>query len=146
MISRQEISREVKPKIDLSPCHVCWRKPTEKAHLDAYGDCEGCGHRTCFVCMRVCEGLGGVRDEGIGDGTFSFEFESPIGVDGEGWQAYGGDGGIGQGEAKEEGKRVWDRDRIEGHRGRICSRCCVERGAEGDVWCLGCLRAEEGMS
>jgi hypothetical protein len=35
---------------------------------------------------------------------------------------------------------------IEGHRGRICSRCCVERGAEGDVWCLGCLRTEEGMS
>jgi hypothetical protein len=30
------------------------------------------------------------------------------------------------------------------HRGRICSRCCVERGTEGEVWCLGCLRAEGG--
>lgn len=30
------------------------------------------------------------------------------------------------------------------HRGMICSRCCVERGADGEVRCLGCLRAEEG--
>lgn len=31
------------------------------------------------------------------------------------------------------------------HKGMICSRCCVERGAEGEVWCLGCLRAEEAV-
>ena len=30
------------------------------------------------------------------------------------------------------------------HRGKVCSRCCVERGSEGEVWCLGCLRAEDG--
>lgn len=140
-IERGEITQETKGKIDLRSCHVCWRKPTEKAHLDAYADCEGCGERTCFVCMRVCEGLGVVRDERIGDGRFSFGFDG----EGHGWQAFGGDGGT-DGESTEEERRVWDRDRIEGHRGRVCSRCCVERGSEGDVWCLGCLRAEERMS
>lgn len=32
----------------------------------------------------------------------------------------------------------------QGHKGMVCSRCCVERGTEGEVWCLGCLRAERG--
>jgi hypothetical protein len=31
-----------------------------------------------------------------------------------------------------------------GHRGMVCSQCCVERGADGEVRCLGCLRAEKG--
>lgn len=30
------------------------------------------------------------------------------------------------------------------HRGIICSQCCVERGIDGEVRCLGCLRAEKG--
>ncbi len=34
----------------------------------------------------------------------------------------------------------------EQHKGMICSRCCVERGTEGEVWCLGCLRMEEDGS
>ncbi|KAE9373423.1 hypothetical protein N431DRAFT_406906 [Stipitochalara longipes BDJ] len=130
----------VKPKIDLSPCHVCWRKPTDKSQLDSYAYCEGCGARTCFVCMRVCEGVGDFRSTmrgiGIGDGAFSFEFENPVHGQGETFERGG----------EEEGKKAWQKDRIEGHRGRICSRCCLERGAEGDVWCLGCLRTEDGMS
>jgi hypothetical protein len=28
------------------------------------------------------------------------------------------------------------------HKRMICSRCCVERGTEGEVCCLGCLMAE----
>lgn len=31
-----------------------------------------------------------------------------------------------------------------GHRKKICSRCCVERGPDGDVVCLGCLPFVEG--
>jgi hypothetical protein len=90
--------------------------------------------------MRVCEGVGALQTSrmgiGIGDGAFSFEFENP--VDGQGRRF-----GV---EDEDEGKKAWQKDRIEGHRERICSRCCVERGAEGDVWCLGCLRTEDGMS
>jgi hypothetical protein len=129
-----------KGKIDLSPCHICWRKPTDKSQLDSYAYCEGCGERTCFVCMRVCEGAAALQSSrmgiGVGDGAFSFELDSPAGLDEHGVHFEG---------AGEEGRKAWQRDRIEGHRGRICSRCCVERGAEGDVWCLGCLRTEEGM-
>lgn len=28
------------------------------------------------------------------------------------------------------------------HRRIVCSKCCVERGPDGEVVCLGCLRAE----
>lgn len=31
-----------------------------------------------------------------------------------------------------------------GHRRVICSQCCVERGSEGDVVCLGCLAGMRG--
>ncbi|PMD56578.1 uncharacterized protein K444DRAFT_616429 [Hyaloscypha bicolor E] len=137
-----------RPKIDLSPCHVCWRKPTDKSQLDSYAYCEGCGERTCFVCMRVCEGVGGLESRRmgiiVGDGAFSFELDNPVAVDRQDWQTCSG--GSGEEGREEEGRRAWYKDMIEGHRGRICSRCCVERGAEGDVWCLGCLRTEEGMS
>lgn len=34
---------------------------------------------------------------------------------------------------------TWDRGRGRGHWGRICSQCCVERGPQGEVVCLGCL-------
>lgn len=30
-----------------------------------------------------------------------------------------------------------------GHKAMICSACCVERGRDGEVRCLGCLTAEE---
>jgi hypothetical protein len=39
----------------LRPCHVCWRRPTTRAVLDGYADCEGCGSRTCYICLRECE-------------------------------------------------------------------------------------------
>jgi hypothetical protein len=39
----------------LRPCHICHRRPTTRAVLDGYIDCEDCGSRTCFICMRECE-------------------------------------------------------------------------------------------
>ena len=29
------------------------------------------------------------------------------------------------------------------HRAMVCSRCCVERGPDGEVRCLGCLMEEK---
>lgn len=34
---------------------------------------------------------------------------------------------------------IWDRGRGRGHWDRICSQCCVEKGPQGEVVCLGCL-------
>ena len=47
-------------------------------------------------------------------------------------------------ERGDEKQGPWGEGVVETHRGMICSRCCVERGMEGEVWCLGCLRMEEG--
>ncbi|KXX80533.1 hypothetical protein MMYC01_202596 [Madurella mycetomatis] len=37
-------------------CHICFRKPTKKSDLDSFADCQGCGQRTCYVCIRECLG------------------------------------------------------------------------------------------
>lgn len=37
------------------------------------------------------------------------------------------------------GGGTWGRGEGRGHRGRICSQCCVELGTQGEVRCLGCL-------
>lgn len=41
----------------LSPCHICHRRPTTTLVLDSFADCAHCGSRTCYVCLRQCEGL-----------------------------------------------------------------------------------------
>lgn len=40
----------------LRPCHICHRRPTTRAVLDAYADCELCGERSCYICLRECNG------------------------------------------------------------------------------------------
>ncbi|KAF7868469.1 hypothetical protein EAF04_005000 [Stromatinia cepivora] len=100
--------------MDLRACHICRRKPTVKKELDAFANCEGCAKRTCWVCIREC--LGG--------------WGGKMGMVEEG-------GGMDEG--KDEG---WGGKGMQ-HRGMVCSRCCVERGTEGEVLCLGCLRVEE---
>jgi len=32
--------------------------------------------------------------------------------------------------------KAWEHHRV------VCSRCCIEKGADGEVRCFGCLRAE----
>jgi len=32
------------------------------------------------------------------------------------------------------------------HKDKICSACCVERGEDGDVFCVGCVEEEEEWS
>ncbi|KAL4923766.1 uncharacterized protein BDV17DRAFT_276167 [Aspergillus undulatus] len=39
----------------LRPCHICHRRPTTKELLEAYADCDLCGQRACFVCLRQCD-------------------------------------------------------------------------------------------
>jgi hypothetical protein len=116
-----------KKSVDLSPCHICRRKPTVRSELDAFANCRGCGKRTCYVCIRECLGsaVAVSKDTEMIDAlSFSLQREESL---------------------KEEGDDTRNQDRTwgTGHRGMVCSRCCVERGTEGEVWCLGCLRVEE---
>ncbi|TPX16674.1 uncharacterized protein E0L32_003615 [Thyridium curvatum] len=131
----------------LRPCHICHRKPTKKSDLDSFADCEGCAQRTCYVCMRKCLGwrqAADRQDDDDDDGqqaaSQSFHMEdappphSPPPDENE------------QAPQQQQHhhhqhreKPGWAGGRGGGHRQMVCSRCCVERGRDGDVVCLGCL-------
>jgi len=103
-------------KADLSACHICRRKPTLKKELEDYVDCESCGNRTCAVCIRECLGFGSAGEE-CAENRIQY--------------------------ARDCGQCVNKGGLEHGHKGLICSRCCVERGEDGEVWCLGCLKTEQ---
>lgn len=154
----------------LGPCHICHRKPTKKNELDSYADCEGCGERTCYVCIRECLGWKTtghadrfdrevlMRDqdhrdeeeqerqqqheqyEGTGQNRLdqSFSMEDVPSEDNQQQDLQRNESEADQDPTKRGG--TWG-DGNRGHRGRICSQCCVENGPEGEVICLGCLES-----
>ncbi|KAB5563477.1 hypothetical protein GE09DRAFT_785257 [Coniochaeta sp. 2T2.1] len=156
----------------LARCHICGRKPTRKSDLDSFASCEGCGQRTCFVCLREC---GDWRTEEEqrrwNDGYHHQETSFTMGdaddqAEGLRMKKLGVLAGMDEGRQHMEGStqtaeearnRAEERDMEDGqqhdtkdgwaaggHRKRICSRCCLERGPDGDVVCLGCLPFVEG--
>jgi len=139
----------------LKPCHICHRRPTKKSDLDSFADCEGCGQRSCFVCIRECldwragDAGRGTDDPLLGDLAFqvpqakehptSFAMED---VDRENEADRRREGSVNHHQQR-TGKHAWAASGS-GHRQMVCSRCCVERGQDGDVVCLGCLPFVEG--
>jgi hypothetical protein len=131
-------------RVSLSPCHICHRRPTKKSDLDSFADCQGCGDRTCFVCIRECRGWaaagrdetcmsedsGVLSEQEVLSRSFHMDDAPPQRECGtnEGGEASGNDG--------------WA---ASGHRSVVCSRCCVEMGSDGDIACLGCLSRMEGV-
>ncbi|KAH6898618.1 hypothetical protein B0T10DRAFT_473246 [Thelonectria olida] len=116
----------------LAPCHICHRRPTKKSDLDSFAECQGCRERTCFVCIRECQGWN------IDDGSVLSEQEvlsRSFHMD---------DVDDMQSPEQPSGHREKKGWIAGGHRAVVCSRCCIERGAEGDVACLGCLSRMEG--
>lgn len=126
-------------------CHICFRRPNKKSDLDSFADCQGCGQRTCYVCMRECLGWGPTietqatrldptatptTDEG--DTSFTM-------VDADTEHQPSAPAPELDNLGHEQG---WTRGG--GHRQMVCSRCCVEKGQDGDVVCLGCLPFVEG--
>ncbi|EPE03959.1 hypothetical protein F503_04807 [Ophiostoma piceae UAMH 11346] len=112
------------------PCHVCQRKPRRKSDLDSQADCEGCGQRACFVCLRECAGwaANGFRDDC--GGQTPTEDASEHGLCHFGLSPHQS--------SRKPSSRPWSVS-SRGHRRIICSRCCVERGQDGEVVCLGCM-------
>ncbi|KAL2023211.1 hypothetical protein VTK56DRAFT_3334 [Thermocarpiscus australiensis] len=129
--------------IFMSRCHICFRKPSKKSDLDSFADCQGCGQRTCYVCIRQCLGWAppNLQAEILGPLPPTLETETSFTMlDAEDaeekspFESRGGDGG--------GGAEGWARGGR--HRQMVCSRCCVEKGQDGDVVCLGCLPFVEG--
>lgn len=145
----------------LAPCHICHRKPTKKTELDSYADCQGCGERTCYVCMRECLGWGMAPRERHNHNDFETEVlmrdEETNSEHEQGEENNtGNEQSFNMEDAPPEDAHIdydgpradhriregtWVKEGGTGHRGRICSRCCVEEGVEGEVTCLGCLSA-----
>ncbi|KAI0113956.1 hypothetical protein GGR51DRAFT_472635 [Nemania sp. FL0031] len=141
----------------LSPCHICHRKPTKKSDLDSFADCTGCSERTCFICLRECQGWPPVHDNGSSnqatsevEGDLSASFTMQDADDEEASPNHNHNhtdktASTQRPEQKQKkgegGEGGWN---ASGHRGVICSRCCVEQGSEGDVVCLGCLAGMKG--
>ncbi|KAK0748120.1 hypothetical protein B0T21DRAFT_343815 [Apiosordaria backusii] len=129
----------------MSRCHICFRKPSKKSDLDSFADCQGCGQRTCYVCIRECLGWSPTSQQQQQPQQRhqppSLQTEpsfTMIDVDSE--EAGTGDRQPPQTDSENNG---WAKGGG-GHRKMVCSRCCVERGADGDVVCLGCLPFVEG--
>ncbi|TQV97241.1 hypothetical protein V2A60_000136 [Cordyceps javanica] len=135
----------------VAPCHICHRRPTKKTDLvDSFARCQGCGEQTCFVCIRQCHSRSDVAsvlleqealsrsfhmedadDDAPGDSpddrppkTLTLPLPLPLSSP----QA--------QTKQKQDSMQSWAAC---GHRSVVCSRCCVEKGPEGEVVCLGCL-------
>ncbi|EHK48153.1 uncharacterized protein TrAtP1_000872 [Trichoderma atroviride] len=128
----------------IMPCHVCHRRPTKKSDLDSFARCQSCQEQTCFVCIRECRRQKdphndmnsppfGKEDEDVGqsfkmndadecDMAASTNIHAPQHDDHE---------------RQDTPNKSSANSSI--HHAMICSRCCVEEGAEGEVVCLGCL-------
>lgn len=130
----------------LAPCHICHRKPTKKTELDSYADCEGCGERTCYVCIRAC--LGGWKSPTTTTHRETHQQDFMRDENHDHWQCQDQSFTMEDAPATDDGshspkhtkrEETWGKGGGTGHRGRICSQCCVEEGPEGEVICLGCL-------
>ncbi|KAL2199322.1 hypothetical protein P885DRAFT_31792 [Corynascus similis CBS 632.67] len=170
----------------MSRCHICSRRPNKKSDLDSFADCQGCGQRTCYVCIRECLGWGlgssvasssniqtrtpnletHRRDPSFALGTTmstTSETSNPeeeghtsftmIDVDDEEQQQQQQQQRQeqqAQQEQQSQEERGYGREQEKGwttgsgHRQVVCSRCCVEKGEDGEVVCLGCLPFVEG--
>ncbi|KAK2806987.1 hypothetical protein FQN51_005790 [Onygenales sp. PD_10] len=121
----------------LSPCHICHRRPTTRSILDAYADCNLCGERTCYICLRECMAADceGPRSPSDPDSR-------------HGRNASEGNSSDWQGGRTRHGSGHWDGDTGSGGGAgagrKVCSLCAVEGVMEGGgevVRCLACVAA-----
>lgn len=136
LIPRSKMSTNKRVRVDYLPADTETRTEQMQEKEKIAG---GMDLRPCHICRRkptVKKELDAFADcEGCAKRTCWVCIRECLG----GWGnkiEVGGEAGSG------EGAEGWGENGIK-HRGMVCSRCCVERGTEGEVLCLGCLRVEE---
>ncbi|KAK5990721.1 hypothetical protein PT974_08990 [Cladobotryum mycophilum] len=133
--------------VTLTPCHICHRKPTKKSDLDSFAECQGCEERTCFVCIRECQGRNADDDrasvlseqEALSQSFHMDDADDTAQNSNNNTQQATTNNRTNQ-PVISKNSQGWA---ARGHRTMICSRCCVEKGTEGEVVCLGCLSSME---
>jgi len=153
----------------MSRCHICGRKPAKKSDLDSFADCQGCSQRTCYVCIRECLGW---RASPTPNQQRTNGNETSLGGDSSGFRPSASPTGSDSSFTMVDAEDVAESDMVHhhtnqqtdgrvqhrnnnrpqesngwaggGHRQMVCSQCCVEKGENGDVVCLGCLACIEG--
>lgn len=126
-----------KPRtMNLTPCHVCHRRPTKKSDLDSYAECQQCLHRTCFVCIRECRGLA------VDDDTYIMHEQEALSRSFQMDDADNGEQSPRQQHNPQDGRittqliKAWNGSM---HCSVVCSQCSIEKGTEGEVLCIACL-------
>lgn len=140
----------------LAPCYICHRRPTKKSDLDSFAECQGCGERACFVCIRQCYGwnadgcsMSVLSEQEVLSRSFHMD-------DADDMEPEHRDKIYIHNENKHsetwpmracfdktiKDTRGWA---ASGHRSVVCSRCCIEKGRQGEVVCLGCLSGMVGV-
>ncbi|EEY18797.1 conserved hypothetical protein [Verticillium alfalfae VaMs.102] len=147
--SRPPAAHRLTSSAALAPCHVCHRRPTKKSDLDSFAECHGCKARTCFVCLRQCKGWMPETQQGerlcdIESRDYEETLSRSFHMEDADGAAAGHQVDLGQAETQGErsavgSRRAGDGWSSMGHQQVVCSKCCIERGQEGDVVCLGCL-------
>ncbi|KAF6844388.1 hypothetical protein CMUS01_01162 [Colletotrichum musicola] len=143
-------NRPKTPSSSLSPCYICHRRPTKKSDLDSFADCQGCRQRTCYVCIRECQGWRkdgqpgdvGAAEEEEEAAPLSRSFHMDDVDDTRQRQKEEGRANASRGTQQAKRQGGWTGGR---HRQMVCSRCCIEKGSEGDIVCLGCLSRMESV-
>lgn len=108
------------PASYLRPCHICYRRPTTRALIEAYADCSICGQRSCYICLRQCDGIDYTGSSHLPRETCLLRDPS-----------------------NDVHEDTHSQTPTFNHPRKICSRCAVENVTESGievVRCLDCLR------
>lgn len=124
----------------LRPCHVCHRKPSTKVMLDAYADCELCGQRACYICLRECNSINCGNISSLPETPNEYHHGDDYGMD-----IRRDDGYLHTTTRYQQTPTTSNQSNAERQR-KICSCCAVEGltdTGEEIVWCMSCVQREE---
>ena len=119
----------------LRPCHICHRRPTTRVMLDAYADCDLCGERACYICLRECDAVD-CRGRRL-PATAAVPI-TPLNLDGD-LVIDKDNGPVCTGETHVNPDQPFV---SQARQRRVCSWCAIEVVTEsGDdiAWCLDCM-------